>query len=137
MKKAIFNVSALSALFVPAVALAQNTPNFTYVDNIVRKGTDYLQLSITIITILITVYFLWNVLRFVMAKDPADQTAYKKAMINGLIGLFVATAVWGIIRLAGNLTGVDTTRTSPDLTCPPGLVYDPQIGTCGTSRRMF
>lgn len=137
MKKAIFNVSALSALFVPAVALAQNSPNFTYFDNIVRKGTDYLQLSITLITVLITVFFLYNVLRFVMAKEEKERTDYKQGMINGLIGLFVATAVWGIVRLAGNLTGVETNVGSPNVTCPPGLVYDRQLGTCGTSRSVF
>jgi hypothetical protein len=122
MKKAIFNVSALAVLLVPAVAFAQN---FTYFDNVVGHGLVYLKTAITVLTVLMTVYFLYNVLRFIMAKEAADQATYRKAMINGLIGLFVATAVWGIISLAGSITGVNTRADTPTVTCPPGTHPDP------------
>ncbi len=122
MKKAIFNVSALTAFLMPAMALAQQA-NFRYVDSIVTPGLYYLRLSITVITILMTVFFLYNVLRFIMNTDAGKTADLKKAMINGLIGLFVAAAVWGIIGLAGNISGVPTGSTvNPPLTCPPGLV---------------
>ncbi len=134
MKKAIFNVSALSALLVPAVAMAQN---FNYINTFVGQGLVYLRLAITVITILMTVFFLYNVLRFILAKEAADQGIYKRAMLNGLIGLFIATAVWGIIRLAGSITGVDTNTGSPVVTCPPGLTYNQASGTCGTSTSLL
>jgi hypothetical protein len=129
MKKAIFNVSALSTLLVPAVAFAQN---FNYINSFVGQGLIYLRLAVTVLTILMTVYFLYNVLRFIMNTDATKVADLRKAMINGLIGLFVATAVWGIIRLAGSVTGVDTMSGSPAVTCPPGLNYNPAAGTCGT-----
>ncbi|MES2224885.1 MAG: hypothetical protein V4478_02765 [Patescibacteria group bacterium] len=131
MKKAIFNFSALSALLVPAMAFAQ-TPNFNYVNSWVSNGLTYLRLAITVITILMTVFFLYNVLRFIMNKDPKNAPDLKQNMINGLIGLFVAAAVWGIVRLAVNITGVDTAPVNT-ITCPPGLVYNQSQGTCSTN----
>ncbi len=120
MKKTIFNVSALTAVLVPAMAFAQN---FTYVNGWISEGLTLLRLAITVITILMTVFFLYNVLRFIMNKDASKVADLRKAMINGLIGLFVSVAVWGIIGLAANITGVNTTNTggSPNVTCPPGL----------------
>jgi uncharacterized membrane protein len=80
-----------------------------------------------------TIFFLYNVLRFIMNKDASKAAELRQLMINGLIGLFISVAVWGIIRLAGNITGIDTTSSSQQtsITCPPGLVYYPSTGVCG------
>jgi uncharacterized protein YqgC (DUF456 family) len=122
MKKTIFNVSALTAFLMPAMAFAQQA-NFRYVDSIITPALYYLRLSITVITILMTVFFLYNVLRFIMNTDAGKTAELKGAMIRGLIGLFISVAVWGIIDLASNITGV-TTGNNPQttITCPPGLV---------------
>jgi hypothetical protein len=133
MKKAVFNFSALTALLLPAVAFAQS---FTYVNTWLNQGIYWLRLSITIITILMTVFFLYNVLRFIINKDPAKSADLRKIMINGLIGLFVSVAVWGIIGLAGNITGVSTDGSNdgaPGITCPPGLTYNSSTGVCGSA----
>jgi uncharacterized protein YqgC (DUF456 family) len=130
MKKAIFNVSTLVALLVPAMAFAQ-VPSFVYLNTTVNEGLTLLHVAITVITILLTVYFLISVLRFVMNKDATKAADLRKLMINGLIGLFVSVAVWGIIGLAGNITGVSTNGSgygAPQITCPPGL--NPVAGTC-------
>ena len=129
MKKTVFNVSALTAMLLPAVAFAQN---FTYVNTWVNQLIYWLRLSITVITILMTVFFLYNVLRFIMNKDPAKAKDLRSIMINGLIGLFVSVAVWGIIALAGNITGVSTNggNSSATIVCPPGLTYVPSSGVC-------
>jgi uncharacterized membrane protein YfcA len=122
MKKAVFNFSALTALLVPALAFAQ-TPSFNYVNSWLSEGEYWLRESITIITILLTVFFLYNVLRFVMNKDPAKSADLRKIMINGLIGLFISVAVWGIIGLASSITGVGGNQQSAQVTCPPGETY--------------
>lgn len=136
MKKAIFNVSGLSTLLAPALAFAQGAPNFNYVNSWLNQALYWLRLSITIIMILMTVFFLYNVLMFIINKDPSKTADLRKTMINGLIGLFIAVAVWGIIRLAGSITGVDTSNSGINnvgVTCPPGLSYNPSSGTCGTN----
>ena len=130
MKKAIFNVSALTTLLLPAFAFAQD---FTYVNSWLTQGLTWLRLSITVITILMTVFFLYNVLRFIMNKDATKTADLRKAMINGLIGLFISVAVWGIIGLASRVTGVNN-NASPNITCPPGLAYNTSTGTCGINQ---
>ena len=135
MKKTIFNVSGLTALLLPAIAFAQQA-NFNYVNSWLNQGLYWLRLSITVIMILMTIFFLVNVLRFIMNKDPSKAADLRKIMINGLIGLFVSVAVWGIINLAGSITGINTTTSgnqSPGVTCPPGLSYNSGTGTCGTN----
>ena len=134
MKKTIFNVSALIAVLMPATLAFAQTPNFGYVDSVVSQGTTWLQDAVTILMIVMTLFFLWSVLRFIMNKDAAKTAELRGLMINGLIGLFVAVGVWGIIHLAGSVTGVNT--TNPDqqsaITCPPGFA---QVnGVCQPSR---
>jgi hypothetical protein len=129
MKKTIFNVSALTALLTPALAFAQ-TPNFNYIDSTISAGEGWLGEAVTILMILMTIFFLYSVLRFIMNKDAAKSAELRSLMINGLIGLFVAVGVWGIIHLAGNITGVNTTNptTQSSITCPPG--FDQVNGLC-------
>jgi cytochrome c biogenesis protein CcdA len=131
MKKYLPFSIGLSALVVPAVALAQK---FGYVDNWVDQIQYYLRVAITIVMIAMTLWFLVSVFQFIAAKDATKQAEKKKQMINGLIGLFIAVAVWGIINIAGRILGVDTSGSGNDapigITCPPGYFYDDASGTC-------
>ena len=129
MKKAIFNVSALTALFTPALALAQ-TPNFGYLDTTISHGEFWLRDAVTILMVVMTIFFLWSVLRFIRNTDASKAAELRGLMINGLIGLFVAVGVWGIIHLAGSVTGVNTSQPDQQnaLTCPPG--YSQVNGIC-------
>jgi hypothetical protein len=52
-------------------------------------------------------FFLWGVMKFIMASDSAKKEEGKKFIINGLIGLFVMTALWGIISIAGGILGTN------------------------------
>lgn len=132
MKKAIFAFLSFFAFFA-TVASAQ-IPDFTYTNRVINQGSAYLTTAVTILMVLMTVWFLIAVFNFIRAKEPEDIKKYKKQMINGLIGLFVAVGVWGIIALARNITGVNVVSDSPNITCPPG--YSPGLpgtaaaGTC-------
>lgn len=130
MKKSVLFTIALTALMViPAVALAQN---FTYVNNWLNQALYWLRLAITVVMIAMTLYFLVSVLRFIMEKDPKEADNKKKVMWNGMLGLFISVAVWGIIRIAGIIFNVDVNNNTPTpgVTCPPGMVYDRSTGTC-------
>ncbi len=133
MKKSVL-ASLGTALMAPAVALAQwtvtsGTPNTGYVDTWLTKAIGWLSQSITIIMVLMTVWFLISVLRYVMEKDPGKLKDKRKTMMSGLLGLFIAVSVWGIIQIAGTIFGTRNAVT-PDLTCPPGTVVD-TTGNCG------
>lgn len=118
MKKALFTF--FSVLAVPVLTLAQD---FRYTDKVINKGHTYLISAVTILMVLMTVWFLISVFNFIREKDPGKMKERRTQMINGLIGLFVAVAVWGIIRIAQNIVGVDTGNNgSVNITCPPGYI---------------
>jgi cytochrome c biogenesis protein CcdA len=131
MKKYVSFSMGLTALLVPVMAFAQE---FRYVNKWVEQIQYYLRVAITIVMIAMTLWFLVSVFQFIAAKDATKQAEKKKQMINGLIGLFVAVAVWGIINIAGRILGVDTSGSGVDapigITCPPGYFFDPASGTC-------
>jgi hypothetical protein len=127
MKKATFIIGALS-LAVPALAFAQN---FGYVDNVVGAGRYYLGVAVTVLMILMTLWFLWTVFKFIGEKDATKRKDRQKQMVAGLVGLFIAVGVWGIIRIATRVTGVDP-NASFGTTCPPGYYYDSRTQSCMT-----
>ncbi len=127
MKKAIFSIGA-ALLAVPAVALAQN---FGYVDNVVGQGRYYLGVAVSVLMVLMTIWFLWAVFRYISSKEAKDAAEKKKLMFNALIGLFIAVSVWGIIKIATRTAGIDT-NASFGTTCPPGYYYNSALQACMT-----
>lgn len=129
MKKIVMSLSALALLVVPASVLAQVpiTPNFTYTDSWINKAIELTQKGVTFLMVIATIYFLISVIRFIMDKgDKAEATtAKKKAMGNGIIGLFVMVGIWGIIRIISSTLGVGGGSLNPaSVPCPPGQSYD-------------
>lgn len=121
-------LGSLGLTLLPLVAFAQQAgPNTHYVDAWIETATRWLNIAITVIMVLMTLIFLWQVLRFILNKDSAKATEYKNNMLRGLIGLFVAVAVWGIIQLAANIFNVQTGNRNTDVnsavTCPPGFFF--------------
>lgn len=127
MKKTALISFALS-LFIPVgLVLAQGSFNPSYPNQVINSGVGWLRTAITVIMVLMTLFFLINVFRYVAEKDPTKLKDRRKAMLAGLIGLFVAVSVWGIIRIAGNTLGTNNSAPVP-LTCPPGTT--PVGNTC-------
>ena len=77
-----------------------------------------------VIPILITlavVYFIWGVIQFTVSTDEEAKKGARGKIINGLIGLFVIVAFWGIIRLVTNTFGVGSEQLHQDaIPCIPG-----------------
>lgn len=64
---------------------------------------------IPIIFALALLFFLWGVMKFIGADDAAKRQEGKKFIISGLIGLFVMTSLWGIIKILGTTLGIEST----------------------------
>ncbi|HVY35680.1 MAG TPA: hypothetical protein VG982_00135 [Candidatus Paceibacterota bacterium] len=127
MKKITFTSLGFASVLLPAVALAQN---FNYIDRFTSKGQQWLTLAITIIMVLMTIWFLIAVFNFIREKKPENLKDRRRQVINGLIGLFVAVGVWGIIHIASGVFGVNTNQQSPNIPCPPGYDYNATTGVC-------
>ena len=131
MKKTAL-ISFGTALMMPLVALAQfGSPqgDTTYIDGWIRKGSEWLGTAITVIMILMTIFFLYNVFRYIANKDATKTKDLKNAMIRGLIGLFIAVSVWGIISIARTTFGT-TNQAAPGISCPPGSKWDNILNRC-------
>ena len=78
----------------------------------------------TIIPVLITlavVYFIWGIIQYTLASDEEKKKKARGMIIQGLIGLFVIVAFWGIIRLVTNTFGVGPEQLNSNaIPCIPG-----------------
>lgn len=113
----------LGTLFAPVVAFAQNPG---YINNWVTIAKDWLSTALVVIMALMTLLFLWRIFEYIREKDAGKLAEHRKKIFNGLIGLFIAISVWGIIRIAGNVFGTNGTGAGNFVpTCPPGMTYYP------------
>jgi hypothetical protein len=78
----------------------------------------------TIIPVLITlavVYFIWGVIQYTLSSDEEAKKGARNKIVQGLIGLFVIIAFWGIIRLVTNTFGVGPDQLNQSaIPCIPG-----------------
>lgn len=59
--------------------------------------------------------FIWGVIEFVIKADSKEKEKGKQFMIYGIIGLFVMTSIWGIIKLLTTTFGFNSTVIIPTL----------------------
>ncbi|HWC58038.1 MAG TPA: hypothetical protein VG621_03800 [Candidatus Paceibacterota bacterium] len=121
MKKLPIISSLLSfgtALVIPVAVFAQNS---SYVDYWVTTASGWLSKALVVIMVLMTLWFLIGVFRYIAEKDPGKLAEKRKTMLSGLVGLFIAVSVWGIISIAGNIFGTKYT-SAPAISCPPGTI---------------
>jgi len=105
MTKKISFISGLilaGPLFVFAQDAASILDDIAYLLNII----------IPILITLILVFFIYQVVRYVFSPDKQDEA--KKAMIAGIIGLFVVLSIWGIIGIIQKTFGIGAGGTVTD-----------------------
>lgn len=105
-------------------AVIGSVPLFAFAANAFSILTTVNQILNTIIPILISlavVYFIWGVIQYTVSSDEEAKKNARGKIINGLIGLFVIVAFWGIIRLITNTFGVGPEQlNSGVIPCIPG-----------------
>ena len=94
------------AVLLPSLASAQGL-NATGVLEIILNLINFL---IRILIVAGILYFIYGIVRFVIAKGSEDKDEGRKHMTNGLIGLFVIIAFWGIIRIVQNTFNLNSSN---------------------------
>jgi len=97
MKKVLQHAKKLiaPALLLPMAASAQGNINALMIGIITT-----LNYILTIAFILLTLYFVWGVVQYVMSGGDEEKLAKgKQHMIWGIIGMAVAAGAWGIVQL--------------------------------------
>jgi len=111
MKRFIYSATGAGLFLLPFVAGAQIilTTAQTEWQGIFRVIVTIVNSAIPVIFALGLIIFLWGLLKFLTAAGSEDAAAGgKRLMIWGVVILFVMTAVWGLVGIIGQLSGVQT-----------------------------
>ena len=112
MKKVI--IAALA--FAPVLVSAQG--NLNNLTSLVNAFGNIVKSSIPIVFGILVIVFFFGLARFVFSAGNEESKATgKKIMLWGLVALFIAASVWGLVTFIRGALGVDnqTTITVPTL----------------------
>lgn len=113
MKK-IISLGVVLGVVVPKLVFAADA------FSILAVIANILNFIIPILITLAVVYFIWGVVQYILSSDDEKKKEGRNKIINGLIGLFVIVAFWGIIRLVTNTFGVGPEQLNIDaIPCIP------------------
>jgi hypothetical protein len=127
--KNIFNVRTIIAVglfVVPLAAIAQGgatdiSGGFTTLGGLVETFTSSVVRAVAILFLtLAVVAFFWGIVEYIWGKRKGDPKAVNTGgmfMVWGLVALFVMFSVWGIVRYAQRIFGIEgnTTIQIPDV----------------------
>jgi hypothetical protein len=108
LQKFIYILTGLIMLPLPALALRDNRGCPVGGSLISGLLCNIQQLINSIVPILIAlgvVYFVWGVIRFMIADSEEAKTKGKDHIIYGLIGFTVIIGMWGLVNLVVNTLG--------------------------------
>ena len=117
MKRFIYSAVGAGALLLPFVAGGQIAVSTAQTEwqNFFAAIIAIVNFAIPVIFALGLIVFLWGLLKFLTAAGSEEAAAGgKRLMIWGVIILFVMTAVWGLVGIVAQFTGVSA-GTAPSL----------------------
>ena len=123
MKK-IISIGLGSMGLAPLLVSAAYGGNST-VYTILNTLMDFLAYFVPALITIAVIYFIWGVISFMTASDEEAKKMGRTKIINGLIGLFVIVAFWGIIRVVKNT--FDIGNTTGDAIIPLTPLNDPNL----------
>lgn len=107
----------LTAVLLPATALAQNTSQF---DKLINRIMLLASQAITFLMLVATIVFIWSIIKLILAKKDDELKQAKSQLKWSIIGLAAMVCVWGLIKFAASTLGVSTDNTDIKIPCPPG-----------------
>lgn len=91
------------ALAFPLVASAAS------IQTILAETKSVLNFIIGLLFVLVTLYFIWGVIKYVMAAgDETKIKSGKQHMLWGIIGMAVIAGAWGLVRIILDYFGVSS-----------------------------
>lgn len=115
MKK-IISLGAVLGGFPMLAMAATGVTAFSILGNIARL----LGYIIPVLITLAVVYFIWGVIQYTVSTDEEAKKGARSKIIQGLIGLFVIIAFWGILSLITTTFGIGPEQLrQQDIPCIP------------------
>ncbi|HEY4504392.1 MAG TPA: pilin [Candidatus Paceibacterota bacterium] len=99
---------AMLPLLASAQAVGGNIPALlSLIESVVGR-------LIPIFVALALIYFIWGLMKFILAADSEAREEGKKGMWWGIVALFVIVSIWGIVAFISRTLGIDsTTNVNP------------------------
>ncbi len=88
---------------------------------ILEKLIGYLNYIVPALITIAVVWFIWGVISYMTASDEEQKKLGRAKIINGLIGLFVIVAFWGIIAVVKNTFGIGRVTGEDIVPCVPTI----------------
>lgn len=129
MKKIILLGAVLGSS--PLIALAAGTN----ANNLLTIAATLLNKVVPVLIALAVVYFIWGVIQYTISTDEEAKKGARGKIIQGLIGLFIIIAFWGILALVENTTGIGSVQLKKSaIPCVPNASIGVDcVNTSGTS----
>jgi hypothetical protein len=83
---------------VPYLSLYANSGTAT-IATIIQQIIIYLGYIVPALIAVAVIYFVWGVITFIASSEEEGKKKGRQKIINGLIGLFVIVAFWGLIAV--------------------------------------
>jgi len=99
--KTLLKSTALLAVVAPIAAFAQ-----TSFGSILGTIGGLINTIIPILIAGAIAYFIYGVIKFVIAEDADDKGKARSVVIQGIIGLFVIVSMWGLVGVVQNTFGI-------------------------------
>jgi len=87
--------------FVPVLAMAQTT-----IFSILGVVKNFLDIAIPILITAALAYFIFGIIKYVVAADADDKAKARDIVVRGILGLFIIVSVWGLIGIIQSTFGV-------------------------------
>lgn len=98
-----------------SVATASKLPNFSDIGDLITGFNKNIIQNLTImLSGLAVVVFLWGLVKFIYDRTRGNDKSLaddKKAMLWGLVALFVLVSLWGIIKAVQGIAGISSDNT--------------------------
>jgi hypothetical protein len=118
MKKIIASL----VFVIPAVVSAQALSPITNVNNLTTRLLGMGNTFTYLLVALAVIYIVWNVVQYFI-KAESDRAESGKAIVWGIVGLFIIVSIWGLVNILTN-----TFKTTPTDQAIPNLGTDTNRG---------
>lgn len=108
-------VAAVFAQVNPAGTCAPGTYNPVGLENIICRSYSIINLIIRVLMLAAVAYFIYGVIKFVIAGDAEEKGEGRTMMINGIIGFAVIVGLWGLVRILLATFGVNEGSAVPTI----------------------
>ena len=99
--KNLIKAGSIGAAAMPFLAFAQTTAG-----TILGTFGGLIGSITKILIALALAFFIYGVVKFITSKDADNKSAAKQVLVTGVIGLFLAVSVWGLVGVIQQTFGV-------------------------------